>query len=95
MLSQAIGAFQQDLEGMGKADKVAGMTFSEFGRRIKSNASLGTDHGSAAPVMFFGSALNTSPTQVAATQYPVPGMIGASPNLPLNANGERPSANAI
>jgi uncharacterized protein (DUF1501 family) len=85
LLSQAIGAFQQDLEAMGKADKVAGMTFSEFGRRIKSNASFGTDHGSAAPVIFFGSALNTSPTQVAATQYPVPGMIGASPDLPLNA----------
>jgi len=86
ILSQAIGAFQQDLEAMGKADNVAGMTFSEFGRRIKSNASFGTDHGSAAPVIFFGTALNTSPTQVAATQYPVPGMIGASPNLPLNAS---------
>ena len=85
ILSQAIGAFQQDLEAMGKADNVAGMTFSEFGRRIKSNASFGTDHGSAAPVIFFGTALNTSPTQVAATQYPVPGMIGASPNLPTNA----------
>jgi uncharacterized protein (DUF1501 family) len=65
LLSQAIGAFQQDLELMGKDDKVAGMTFSEFGRRIKSNASFGTDHGSAAPVMFFGSVLNTSPTAVA------------------------------
>lgn len=86
LLSQAIGAFQQDLEAMGKADNVAGMTFSEFGRRIKSNASFGTDHGSAAPVIFFGTALNTSPTQVAATQYPVPGMIGTSPNLPLNAS---------
>ena len=85
ILSQAIGAFQQDIEAMGKADKVAGMTFSEFGRRIKSNASFGTDHGSAAPVMFFGSALNTSPTQVAGTQHPVPGMIGASPNIPTNA----------
>lgn len=85
LLSQAIGAFQQDLELMGKADKVAGMTFSEFGRRIKSNASLGTDHGSAAPVIFFGAALNTSPSQVAGTQYPVSGMIGASPNLPANA----------
>lgn len=85
LLSQAIGAFQLDLEQMGKADKVAGMTFSEFGRRIKSNDSLGTDHGSAAPVMFFGSALNTSPTAVAGTQYPVAGMIGSSPNLPVKA----------
>lgn len=86
LLSQAIGAFQKDLELMGKEDKVAGMTFSEFGRRIKSNASFGTDHGSAAPVMFFGSALNTSPTAVAGTQYPVAGMIGVSPNLPLSAS---------
>lgn len=86
LLSQAIGAFQHDIEAMGKADKVAGMTFSEFGRRIKSNASFGTDHGSAAPVLFFGSALNTSPTQVAGTQYPVPGMIGASPDIPVNAS---------
>lgn len=85
VLSKAIGAFQQDLEAMGKDDKVVGMTFSEFGRRIKSNASFGTDHGSAAPVIFFGSALNTSPTQVATTQYKVPGMIGASPDLPINA----------
>lgn len=85
LLSKAIGSFQQDLEAMGKADKVAGMTFSEFGRRIKSNASFGTDHGSAAPVIFFGTALNTSPTQVATTTYPVSGMIGESPNLPLNA----------
>jgi uncharacterized protein (DUF1501 family) len=85
LLSQAIGAFQLDLEQMGKANNVAGMTFSEFGRRIKSNSSLGTDHGSAAPVMFFGSALNTSRTAVAGTQYPVAGMIGSSPNLPGDA----------
>ena len=77
ILSQAIGAFQTDLGLMGKADKVTGMTYSEFGRRIISNASIGTDHGSAAPVMFFGASLNTT--------TPVPGMIGASPNLPLNA----------
>ena len=85
LLSQAIGAFQQELEQMGVADNVAGMTFSEFGRRIKSNASFGTDHGSAAPVIFFGTALNTSPSQVSGTQYPVSGMIGTSPNLPANA----------
>jgi uncharacterized protein (DUF1501 family) len=30
------------------------MTFSEFGRRAASNASLGTDHGTAAPVFVFG-----------------------------------------
>lgn len=85
LLSQAIGAFQQEIKYMGKENKVTGMTFSEFGRRIKSNASMGTDHGSGAPVLFFGGALNTSPTQVANTTYPVPGMIGTSPVLPTNA----------
>jgi uncharacterized protein (DUF1501 family) len=84
LLSQAIGAFQQDLEAMGKSESVSGMTFSEFGRRIKSNASLGTDHGAAAPVLFFGSMLNTS-SQVKKSIYPVSGMIGKSPNLPTNA----------
>ena len=30
------------------------MTYSEFGRRIRSNGALGTDHGSAAPLFLFG-----------------------------------------
>jgi hypothetical protein len=30
------------------------MTFSEFGRRIASNDSLGTDHGDAAPLFVIG-----------------------------------------
>lgn len=85
ILSEAIAAFQTDIELMGKDQLVTGMTFSEFGRRIKSNASFGTDHGSSAPVFFFGAALNTSPSNVAGTDQPVPGMIGTSPVLPTNA----------
>ncbi|VXB26507.1 conserved exported hypothetical protein [Flavobacterium sp. 9AF] len=85
LLSKAIGAFQSDLKKMGKSDKVTGMTFSEFGRRIKSNDSLGTDHGSSAPVIFFGSSLNTGVANVIGTEQPVSGMIGSSPNLPQNA----------
>ncbi len=53
-LSVAIEAFQDDLTLMGKSSKVVGMTFSEFGRRIAQNASLGTDHGQGAPILFFG-----------------------------------------
>lgn len=53
-LSQAIKAFMEDLEKHDVADKVLGMTFSEFGRRIRSNASYGTDHGTAAPMFLFG-----------------------------------------
>lgn len=54
-LSEAIHAFQEDLKGLGIFERVAGMTYSEFGRRIRSNFSNGTDHGTAAPLLLFGS----------------------------------------
>ncbi len=57
-LSTAMNAFQDDLKQLGVAEKVVGMTFSEFGRRIQSNGSSGTDHGSAAPLMVFGNCVN-------------------------------------
>lgn len=57
-LSDAIYAFQDDLSLLGLEDRVAGMTFSEFGRQIASNASLGTDHGDAAPLFLFGTCVN-------------------------------------
>ena len=53
-VSDAIKAFQDDLKFLSIDDRVVGMTFSEFGRRIKSNGSTGTDHGSAAPLFVFG-----------------------------------------
>jgi len=53
-LSEAISAFQKDIELLGVADRVIGVTTSEFGRRIISNASVGTDHGTAAPAFLFG-----------------------------------------
>ena len=53
-LSAGLTAFQRDLETQGVADRVLGMTFSEFGRRIRSNSSNGTDHGTAAPLFLFG-----------------------------------------
>ncbi len=57
-LSDAIAAFQDDLQLLGLSSRVAGMTFSEFGRQVASNASFGTDHGDAAPLFLFGSCLN-------------------------------------
>ena len=71
-VSEAIGAFMSDLKYLQIEDRVMGMTFSEFGRRIKSNASGGTDHGAAAPVFYFGSAIK-------------PGIIGSNPVIPQNA----------
>tara|TARA_R110002126_G_scaffold72364_1_gene180858 strand:- start:11358 stop:12935 length:1578 start_codon:yes stop_codon:yes gene_type:complete len=53
-LSDAMAAFQDDLKLLNIDDNVLGMTYSEFGRRIRSNAGLGTDHGTAAPLFIFG-----------------------------------------
>lgn len=56
-LSDAVFAFQKDLQQLGREDRVLGMTFSDFGRRATSNASKGTDHGVGAPMFVFGSGL--------------------------------------
>lgn len=70
--SSAIAAFMKDLDGLKVSDRVVGMTFSEFGRRVVSNASLGTDHGTTAPVILFGNHVNA-------------GIIGANPQIPGDA----------
>jgi len=49
--SDAVYGFMRDMERIGRADDVTMMIFSEFGRRVPENTSLGTDHG-AANVMF-------------------------------------------
>lgn len=52
--SDAISAFIQDLERIGRADDVVLMVFSEFGRRVPENVSLGTDHGAANAMFVVG-----------------------------------------
>lgn len=51
---QAVSAFYQDLAAHGMSDRVLIATWSEFGRRARENASAGTDHGTAAPVILIG-----------------------------------------
>lgn len=46
-LSGAIRAFEQDLVEHKLSDRVLLATYSEFGRRVAENGSLGTDHGAA------------------------------------------------
>jgi uncharacterized protein (DUF1501 family) len=53
-LDTAVSAFYQDLAAHNMADKVLIATWSEFGRRPKENASGGTDHGAAAPLLLIG-----------------------------------------
>ncbi len=71
-VSDAIKAFTDDCQFLGVQDRVIGMTFSEFGRRIKSNSSVGTDHGAAAPMFLFGNKV-------------IGGVTGANPAIPVNA----------
>ncbi|MBU2020513.1 MAG: DUF1501 domain-containing protein, partial [Bacteroidetes bacterium] len=61
-LSDAVAAFEDDLTLLGVDQRVAGMTYSEFGRQIKSNASDGTDHGDAAPMFLFGGCISKQVT---------------------------------
>lgn len=72
-LSDAVKAFVDDCQFLGVQDRVMGLTFSEFGRRIKSNSSMGTDHGAAAPTFIFG-------------KQAIPGVTGNNPSIPGGAS---------
>lgn len=52
--AQALAALRNVLTRAGLWDRVLVMTYSEFGRRAKENASQGTDHGTAAPHFLLG-----------------------------------------
>jgi uncharacterized protein (DUF1501 family) len=67
-LGGALGAFCADLKAQGNFNRVMVMTFSEFGRRVQQNASGGTDHGAAAPMLVLGGGIT-------------PGMFGKYPSL--------------
>ena len=67
-LDEAIYAFIKDMSAQGLLNKVLIVTTSEFGRRVRENGSVGTDHGTASPVLFYGSALRGN-------------IIGSQPNL--------------
>ncbi len=67
-ISSALHAFQNDLRERGLEDRVLTVTTSEFGRRVASNGSYGTDHGTGAPMYLFGKGVQ-------------PGVTGKVPDL--------------
>lgn len=67
-IASAISEFYEDLKKGSRDQDVLSMTFSEFGRRVRENEG-GTDHGAAAPVLFFGPALEGN------------GILGNNPDL--------------
>jgi uncharacterized protein (DUF1501 family) len=66
--SDAVAAFIKDIKAHGYGERVLVLSFSEFGRRLKENASRGTDHGAAAPLFLAGARVK-------------PGLIGTHPSL--------------
>ncbi|MGE4017664.1 MAG: DUF1501 domain-containing protein [Cyclobacteriaceae bacterium] len=70
-ISASMKAFQEDLRARGIEDRVLTVTTSEFGRRIHSNGSYGTDHGTGGPVYVFGKGAS-------------PGVVGKVPDLSKN-----------
>ncbi len=66
--AEAVAAFQGEMDTTGQSGRVTTLAFSEFGRRLRQNASLGTDHGAAGPCFVFGDHLN-------------PGFHGSYPSL--------------
>ena len=67
-LSNALKAFMDDLKSSKLDEQVMVLVFSEFGRRVKENDSLGTDHGTAGPVFLAGSSISK-------------GVLGKTPSL--------------
>ena len=67
-LNAAMSSFTTDLKDQGNFGRVLLLTFSEFGRRVAENGSLGTDHGAAAPLFVMGGGVK-------------PGLHGTYPSL--------------
>jgi uncharacterized protein (DUF1501 family) len=74
-LSESLKAFLDDLAASRLADRVVVMVFSEFGRRVQENGSMGTDHGTAGPVLLAGPCVR-------------PGLVGTYPSLMDLADGD-------
>ncbi len=76
-LGNGLAAFDQRLAQQGDRARVAVLVFSEFGRRIRENASGGTDHGAGNPVLALG-------------QPVLGGVHGVAPDLAGDGAGDVP-----
>ena len=74
-LNHNLWSFLEEVDSIGRADDVLVMTYSEFGRRVRENGSRGTDHGAAAPMLFFGNRIQ-------------PGFHGQPPSLDNLEDGD-------
>ena len=54
VVSASLTRFMSQLKSTTRANDVTVMVYSEFGRRVKGNASQGTDHGTSGPMFIIG-----------------------------------------
>lgn len=54
VVSTSLNRFMSQLKSTTRSNDVTVMVYSEFGRRVKGNASQGTDHGTSGPVFLIG-----------------------------------------
>ena len=74
-VSYSVSRFLSQLRGSGRSSDVTVLIYSEFGRRVKANASQGTDHGTSGPVFVIGDRING-------------GMYGDQPSLSKLIDGD-------
>jgi uncharacterized protein (DUF1501 family) len=74
-LDSALTEFTKRMAGTGKGRQVVLVVYSEFGRRVKANASDGTDHGTASDVILMGAPVRG-------------GLYGEQPSLTELNNGD-------
>jgi uncharacterized protein (DUF1501 family) len=72
-LNDSISTFMKNMDNIDRSDDILVMTYSEFGRTIASNGSLGTDHGTAAPLFVFGNKVDSE-------------ILGSNPVIPSNVD---------
>jgi len=73
--ARSMSAFYHELKATGHRQRVVTLAFSEFGRRVRQNASGGTDHGTAGPMFLFGEQVR-------------PGLLGEHPSLTRLDDGD-------
>ncbi|HEX8051737.1 MAG TPA: DUF1501 domain-containing protein [Thermoleophilaceae bacterium] len=84
-VSEALAAFQADLEARGLADRVLTFVWSEFGRRPQENESSGTDHGAGGLAWVQGTRARSG----VLSDYPDLGRLDRQDNLAVTVDFRR------
>jgi uncharacterized protein (DUF1501 family) len=81
-VSEALSAFQADLDARGLAGRVLTLVWTEFGRRPEENSSGGTDHGAGGLAWVMGARARSG----VLTPYPDLGAFDAEDNLKVTVD---------